>query len=356
MATAKTSITLPTAVQDPNDAVVQLLEKVASDAQGQVAAADRLELLLKEKGLLCEASIAPRFLGFDPCNRDGQGGNPLNVLALASEIVTVGWSSGEVTKAICAEAVPGDRTIERFNHKLSADSGMAPVGANSIGYGTLACGHTNYVLRCIAASVPSNCEYLSEGGHMSLEKVRRRDLAYAEAVSSGLKWKVVKWQVHFLYPSALHFLQAARNVVSTMYHAESEMQGLLRLHAYSAAAMRENRDIPWDTIKKTIMRSKPAWSETFDDMVAFVVTRSGGIDGLFLNYLAAFCRNHVDSTRSSLPPALYLALAEFPLHYVALAIFQAAWRCPQESVINGQCRGITASEVTALANNSDPTV
>ncbi len=143
LAAAKTSITFPTAVTDPSDAIVQLLAKVASDVQGQVASANRLELLLEEKGSLYDASIALRFLGLDPCNHDGRGGNPLRVLALASEIAMVGWSSGEVTKAICAEAVPGDPSIERFNLKPSADLGMAPVDDNSIAYGTLACGHTN---------------------------------------------------------------------------------------------------------------------------------------------------------------------------------------------------------------------
>jgi hypothetical protein len=78
-----------------------------------------------------------------------------------SEIAMVGWSPGEVTKAIVAETVPGDPSMERFNQKVWADSGMAPVEDNSIAYGTMACGHTDYVLRCIAASVPSTCEYLS---------------------------------------------------------------------------------------------------------------------------------------------------------------------------------------------------
>jgi len=169
MAFADLKITMPTAVTNPNDPVVQLLGQVAADSQGAVAAADRLEILLKEKGLLYEAVIAPRFLGFDPANRDGQGGNPLNVLALASEIAMVGWSDHEVKKAICAEAIPGGRTIEEFNQKLSADSGMAPVEDNSILYGTLACGHTNYVLRCIGAGVPSPCEYLAEDGRVNLD-------------------------------------------------------------------------------------------------------------------------------------------------------------------------------------------
>ena len=344
---------LPELVTDKCDPILKLLAEVAADGQGQVAAADKLERLLREKNLLYEATLAPRFVGFDPCNRDGQGGNPLNVLALISEIAMVGWSEPEVQKATCAETVPGDDGVERFNVKLSTGSGMAPVDQGSIRYGTLACGHTNFGLRCIAAGVPSSCPYLSEEGRMSLGKLERRDPAFASAVASGLRWKVVKWEVRYLYPQVLHFLQAARNAVSTMYRTENEMQGLLRIHAYAGAAQKMQIDIPWPTIKATILRSKPAWADSFDAMIAFVASRSGGVDGRFLLYLAAFHRNHVDSTRNSVPGSLYRALADFPFHYVALAIFQAAWRCPPDFVTAGRCTWISASEVNGLAKSAD---
>ena len=40
-------------------------------------------------------------------------------------------------------------------------------------------------------------------------------------------------------------------------------------------------------------------------------------------------------------------------HYVALAIFEAAWRCPEASVTNGRCSWVTASEVHGLAKSSN---
>jgi hypothetical protein len=252
--------TMISKVTDPSDPIVVLLALAEQDKRGQVAAADRLEVLLLEKGLLYESRIAPRMVGFDPCNRDGEGGNPLNVLALASEIAECGWSPAEVTKAICAEVVPQDASIEQFNRKLSADAGMAPVDENSIHYGSLACGHTNYVLRCIGAGVPSTCDYLSEDGRMSVTKLAVRDPVMAAVVASGLHWKVLKWQVRQLYPDALKFIQTARNISSTMFRQESEIQGLLRLHNMSAEAQRAGKDIPWAAIKKSILRSRPPYS------------------------------------------------------------------------------------------------
>ena len=338
-------------VTDPSDPIVLLLAQAEQDKRGQVAAADRLEALLREKGLLYDSRIAPRMVGFDPCNRDGEGGNPLNVLALASEIAACGWSPAEVSKAICAEVVPRDVSIEQFNRKLSTDSGMAPVEENSIMFGSLACGHTNYVLRCIGAGVPSTCAYLSENGHMSVTKLAVRDPVMAEVVASGLHWKVIKWQVRKLYPNDMNFIQTARNIISTMFRQESEIQGLLRLHNMSAEAQRAGMDIPWAAIKKSILRSRPPYSGSLEEMVLFIVARSVGIKGDFLKHLAAFFRNHVDSTRHSVPAALYAALADFPMHFVALAIYQAAWKCPAEAVRTGVCKGVTGTEVNALVKS-----
>ena len=346
----------PSPVDDPKDLVVQLLTKADEDKQGQVAAADQLEMLLRERSLLYDLTIAPRSVGFDPCNRDGEGGNPLNVIALASEIAACGWSQAEVSKAICAEVVPHDDSVETFNRKLSGDSGMAPVDVNSIFYGSLACGHTNYVLRCISAGVPSTCEYLSENGRMSETKLAQRDHLMAEVVASGLRWKVIRWEVRFLYPTALPFIQRARNIASTMYRKESEIQGLLRLHTLSSAAQKANRDIPWSSIKRSVLRSRPPFADSLDEMIAFIMTRSGGVEGRFLQYLSAFYRNHVDSKRNSIPASLYTALADFPMHYVALAIYQAAWKCPPDAVISGVCKGVTVVEISALVKTADPVV
>ena len=50
----------PSPVDDPLDLVVQLLTKADEDKQGQVAAADQLEMLLRERSLLYDLTIAPR--------------------------------------------------------------------------------------------------------------------------------------------------------------------------------------------------------------------------------------------------------------------------------------------------------
>lgn len=156
--------------------------------------------------------VSSRFpqVGFDPCNRSGVGGNAAEVLLLASDIALVGWSWPATSHAVCVEVPPGDLTVETFNAKLCHDVGLPEVEPHTIIFGSLSCGHTNMGLRALAAQVSSDCPLLSEGGRLSLDKLRKRDPAYAEAVARGLHWKVLKWQVRSRYAKALDIIQARR--------------------------------------------------------------------------------------------------------------------------------------------------
>jgi hypothetical protein len=344
----------PVAITDPTDPVVRLLQSVESEKEGLVAVVDRLEKLLEEKDLLYKLTIAPRSVGVDPSNRDGEGINPLNVLSLAGEIADVGFSYTEIGgKPICCEVPPGDTSVEEFNIKLSTDSGMADVPKDSIHYGSLSCSHTNYVLRCVAAGVPCEDELLSEGGHMSVGKIGRRDKKFADAVATGLNWKVIRWQVRFQYPAAIQLIQQARNVAGTMTRLETEMQGLLRLHSAASLYQLQNLDIPWTLIKKRVLRSRPPFAASINELAHFVMARSGGTAGLFLKHLASFVRNHVKSDRTSLPAPVYAAVANMQHQYVSLAVWQTAWMVPGEQVQQGSCRGITAIEINQLAKAVD---
>jgi hypothetical protein len=189
------------------DAIDRLVSEVEADRLGIVAAADRMEAEFRKMGLLYEMDIAPRQVGFDPCNRDGMGGHAQEVFLLASDIAFVGWSWAETSHALCVETLPGDKSVEDFNRRLSDGVGLAPVEKDSIHFGSISCGHTNYGLRCIAASVASTCPLLSDCGRMSLEKLRRRDPEYALAVVRGLHWKVLRAEVRQRYPKTLPILQ-----------------------------------------------------------------------------------------------------------------------------------------------------
>ena len=239
--------------------------------------------------------------------------------------------------------------MEQFNKALADNVALAPVEPHSLHFGSLACGHTNMVLRCLQASVPSDDPLLSENGKMSLSKLERRNPEFALAVTRGLRWKVLRWSIRDDYPAALNIIQEARNVAGHVARQESEMQGLLQLHGLAVSAMKRGAIVDWAAIKRVVRRSRPPFAEQLDAMVAFLATRSGGIDGDFLKYLGAFHRNFVNpSVRKSIPASVYTALADFRFHFTAIALMEAAWTCPKEQIRGGVCSGLTAGDIQHL--------
>lgn len=112
-------------------------------------------------------------VGFDPANRDGQGGSALGVLSPAHDIAMVGWSWEQVSHALCVEVTPGATSVEDFNAKLCADCGPASVMPRGIAFGNFACGHAAVGLRAIAAVMPSDDLLLSEDGRVSTDNITK---------------------------------------------------------------------------------------------------------------------------------------------------------------------------------------
>ena len=151
--TVSSVVTHPVEVTDPKDELVQLMAKLDRGEMGLVQVADSIEAALAKRKFVYSLDIAPRMVGLDPINRDGEGGNAQQVLMLAGDIFDVGFSWEATRHATCVEVIPGTRDIEIFNQKFSDGNGMASVPENSIHFGTLSGGHTNYVLRCIAGGL-----------------------------------------------------------------------------------------------------------------------------------------------------------------------------------------------------------
>ncbi len=70
-----TPVVMPIEVTDPKDTLVQLMAKLDRGEMGLVQAADSFEAALTKQGYVYTMDIAPRMVGLDPVNRDGEGGN-----------------------------------------------------------------------------------------------------------------------------------------------------------------------------------------------------------------------------------------------------------------------------------------
>ena len=136
------------------------------------------------------------------------------------------------------------------------------------------------------------------------------------------------------------------------------MQTLLRLHSISSGfQVRTGDSPPWADIKRSILRTRPPCANKLDAMISFVVSRSGGAKGEFLQQLAVFHRNFVeDSIRGGVPEKLYFALADFRHHYLALALMKTAWTCPPQAIVSLQSEWVNAGEILALGSTKNTDV
>ena len=347
--------TAPVVVTDAADPILMALAKVAEGTLGVVQAADVILTALREKDLTYKMKIHCRQVGFDPSNRDNTGGNANEIHLLGSDIAYVGWSWKQCAHALVIESTPGDKTLETFNHNLttSATVPLAPVVADTIHFGSLTCGPTNQVLRCVDAQVSSDCPLLGESGRMSKEHIRKRDTEMAKAVDEGLLWEVLKHQVRHMYPEVLGTLQAAGNVAGHVQRKVHEVAGLLQMHQLWAADQSGGHVADWGRIKRMVLRTKPPFADDLDDLIAFLSTMSGGVDGEYLKPLAAFHNMFVSSSLRAMPGYVFAALADFPNVFLAYALLVTAYMCPKEKVEFRICKWVKPADIAGLAK-TDP--
>ena len=169
-------------VTDPTCPVVMVLAQLDRNEIGVVAAADGIEAALGTLGHTYSSYISPNQVGFDPSNRDGEGGNAQHVFVLSGDIFDVGWSPEATSHATCVETLPNDRTVEIFNQNFSDGSGMPAVPDHSIRFGSISGSHTNYVLRCVAGGVASTrADMCDSKGCFCLAVIGRKDPIFVKA-------------------------------------------------------------------------------------------------------------------------------------------------------------------------------
>ena len=119
--------------------------------------------------------------------------------------------------------------------------------------------------------------------------------------------------MRFRYPEALGIICSARN--TRLDRPVNEIQGLQRLFTGASDAAKRGVPPDWVAIRRATLRCKPGWSSHVDDMVAFVVTQSGGKEGHFISYLAAFWRQFAKTGNRKLDCSLFQALANLSHQY-----------------------------------------
>jgi len=205
---------------------VDELKKLIQNAEKNrlVAGVNDILQYLKANGYVRSQRLEPHLVGCHMENRDGLGVSGMDAINLLEGMHAVGFDRSK-PDPIAVEI--GDmEEAYKFQVKLNQESkGKVPLMKKvDLLYLSLSASHTNVALRAVNAGVASNHPELSWNGKLSLEQIKSRDAAMAEACASGLVWRVISRAVMQEVPQLAHLIQAAQNASGQLARGEHEVQ------------------------------------------------------------------------------------------------------------------------------------
>ena len=242
--------------------------------------------LLRKNKLSYKARFHCRQVGFNPRNRSQVGIEPQENTRRLRKYRRSGWSNIECSNAAATERAPGARgdAIEKKNIEVVEQSAgkIASVLPGSLKIFTITCGHTNQALRAGDAELPSTEEDLSLNGKLNKVKICGDDQDYLEAMTIGMEWTVIPWQIEQKYPELIDLIIEADNVPVTAARADNIVERLFKIQKIAKeASLSGNTD--WNLIANIANRSElQRPEEEVAQLVSFVKSSSGGLENPFV--------------------------------------------------------------------------
>ena len=342
------------AVVDP--IIVKAIESPES-AGGIVAACKMIVDRLKQSGLAREMTLSPKQLGMHPCNRSTYGCHEDWVRKLAADIFEVGWDWEKVRGGLAVED-DTDKHIAMHNVKLCNESEyLAPVDPRSIVAGTLTNGHTIMMLRSIVAGVTCSLPGLTVDNKMSLEVVQKVRPEMAKAAQEGWTWTVLSKECKGLYGDTLfELLSGVHNL--TLSRSEHELEVLIKIYRMACEYTTQSKIIDWQSISKTIARTKPECCEYLQSMIKFVQSYGGGLKSGFIEDVCRFHARHVPGQRL-VGGAVFESLATITFVkensksqcvLLRYAVLKAVYTCPPDKIFNKVCKFVSKADFDTMTN------
>ena len=258
--------------------VAAALEKCQKS--GLVQGVNLLYACLERHSMCRFMRIEPHLIGTDPHNRDGFGISVKDCHDLIRSITEVGFCSSE-TAPVCAELDPFDREPLAFNERLTMEAQGYLPPCPHMRFTSLAGSHLNAGLRCIAAGCKSDiAELVHSSGRLSLDVIKDIDPLYAEAVTSGLRWRVISFEPLREFPEMKGLIQSASNASGHLAKGEHELQLLKRIGNMVSSAEKRKGPCSYKDLKDSLLRSKPVCAPAAPFMHRFIVKFSAGAPGL----------------------------------------------------------------------------
>ena len=126
------------------------------------------------------------------------------------------------------------------------------------------------LVRAILAKLPHDDTHLTIDGRLSPEKVIKKDPAMKEILNVGATYTFVPRRIFLQYPGLDEIAQMSGNYIQNASKAEHDGQMLLKI------AGKIDKNVSWEVIKTSIMKSRPKNVEALPGMFHFLRKFGGG--------------------------------------------------------------------------------
>ena len=272
----------------------ELIAKGLSSGQ-KVGILEQIMTTMYEHSICWDEWSPPEQTGVHPGNRSTFGVGGTDSQHLGFDILSVGWSWTECKDATAVQAPPApalNKESREYNDMLiDVNDGLIPA-LPLMRCLTIAGGHTNVFLRQVNGRVPcilgKSSEYSDADGNLNPEQLSINRPLFAEALRKGLNYRMLHWQVPYIFPEFVEFAQSALN--TKVRTGQSEIEILLVLHQLASPATARGEKVNWPRIEAQACKSMPACKAWIGSLRAYVAANSGGTEGQLLKELAQFAK------------------------------------------------------------------
>ena len=191
--------------------------------------------------------------------------------------MSVGWDAS-IPRPVCVELdEASQREIADFNSLLVQGAygsifPLAPINPSTVKYGSLACSHTNAVLRLFKGNMPhERAKEIMGSPDLTPEGLKGHDEGFYHAVVHGLEWTVLSAQLVAKWPCLLQMFSESSNTGGQLQRRESECQMGLRILNLVKGGLKEFKHL-----KDRLLRSKPSCSASVPFIYSFLQKFGGG--------------------------------------------------------------------------------
>ena len=164
-----------------------------------------------------------KWMGVHPSNRDGE----LLSATRANTRVHKLWKGGCSLKTLEGNLVgiednPLNKQIERTTLDMCSRSPLFAVyKPGDIKAGTLGAGHVTHGFAQVHDQRPCDIADISENGCMS-QQILFKDNNIKQAVTCGMNYKILRWEIESEFPDVPRIIQAALNTVQQVAEGSNE--------------------------------------------------------------------------------------------------------------------------------------